>query len=166
MTLARFSAEVIKVETPNTGDPIRNIGPFTGPKGINKQRQTNEDLSIRFLKRSEGVKSITPNRKTTEGRRMFLELVKQSDVLIENLSPGSMKRLGLGYEKVAEVNPRIIYCSIAGYGQTGPYKDLPTHDHQIQAMSGIMDMNGTPDAPPTRIGVFVGDLLTPLYAAY
>jgi crotonobetainyl-CoA:carnitine CoA-transferase CaiB-like acyl-CoA transferase len=77
-----------------------------------------------------------------------------------------MAHLGLGYTDVAKVNPGIVYCSISGYGQTGPYKDLPAHDHQIQAMSGIMDMNGDPDGPPTRIGVFVGDLVTPLYAAY
>ena len=166
MTLARFGAEVIKVEMPGSGDPIRNAGPYHGPKGINAERQTEDDLSIRFLKRSEGVKSVTLNLKDPEGRRMFLEMAKRSDVVIENLSPGSMKRLGLGYEEVSAVNPGIVYCSIAGYGQTGPYKDLPAHDHQIQAMSGIMDMNGSADGPPTRIGVFVGDLVTPLYAAY
>ena len=166
MTLARFGAEVIKVEAPGSGDPIRNAGPFHGPKGINAERQTEDDLSVRFLKRSEGVKSVTLNLKDPEGRGMFLELAKQSDVVIENLSPGSMKRMGLGYDDIAAVNPGIVYCSIAGYGQTGPYKDLPAHDHQIQAMSGIMDMNGAADGPPTRIGVFVGDLVTPLYAAY
>ncbi len=166
MTLARFGAEVIKVEAPGTGDPIRSAGPFHGPKGINAERQTENDLSVRFLKRSEGVKSVTLNLKDPEGRRMFLDLAKRSDVVIENLSPGSMKRMGLGYEDVAAANPGIVYCSIAGYGQTGPYKDLPAHDHQIQAMSGIMDMNGPADGPPTRIGVFVGDLVTPLYAAY
>ena len=166
MTLARFGAEVIKVELPNTGDPVRSSGPFHGPKGINKDRQTEDDLSIRFLKRSEGVKSVTLNLKDPEGRQMFLELAKQSDVLIENLSPGSMTKLGLGYDEVSSVNPGIIYCSIAGYGQTGPYKELPAHDHQIKAMSGIMDMNGDNDGPPTRIGVFVGDLVTPLYCAY
>ncbi len=166
MTLARFGAEVIKVEMPGSGDPIRNIGPYTGPKGINSDRQTEEDLSIRFLKRSEGVKSVTLNLKDAEGKRLFLELAKQADVVIENLSPGSMTGLGLGYEDVAAVNPGIVYCSIAGYGQSGPYKDLPAHDHQIQAMSGIMDMNGATDGPPTRVGVFVGDLVTPLYAAY
>ncbi len=166
MTLARFGAEVIKVEMPGAGDPIRSAGPFHGPKGIHAERQTEDDLSVRFLKRSEGVKSVTLNLKDPEGRRMFLELAKQSDVVIENLSPGSMKRMGLGYEDVVAVNPAIVYCSIAGYGQTGPYKDLPAHDHQIQAMSGIMDMNGAADGPPTRIGVFVGDLVTPLYAAY
>ena len=166
MTLARFGAEVIKVEAPGAGEPIRSAGPFHGPKGINAERQTEDDLSIRFLKRSEGVKSVTLNLKDPEGRRMFLEMARQSDVVVENLSPGSMKRLGLGYEEVSAVNPGIVYCSIAGYGQTGPYKDLPAHDHQIQAMSGIMDMNGSADGPPTRIGVFVGDLVTPLYAAY
>ena len=166
MTLARFGAEVIKVEAPGAGDPIRSAGPFHGPKGINAERQTEDDLSVRFLKRSEGVKSVTLNLKDPEGRRMFLELAKRSDVVIENLSPGSMKRMGLGYEDIAAASPGIVYCSIAGYGQTGPYKDLPAHDHQIQAMSGIMDMNGPADGPPTRIGVFVGDLVTPLYAAY
>lgn len=166
MTLARFGAEVIKVEAPGAGDPIRSAGPFHGPQGINAERQTEDDLSVRFLKRSEGVKSVTLNLKDPEGRGMFLELAKQSDVVIENLSPGSMKRMGLGYDDIAAVNPGIVYCSIAGYGQTGPYKDLPAHDHQIQAMSGIMDMNGAADGPPTRIGVFVGDLVTPLYAAY
>ena len=166
MTLARFGAEVIKVEMPGAGDPIRNIGPYAGPKGISADRRTDEDLSIRFLKRSEGVKSVTLNLKDPEGRGMFLDLAKQSDVVIENLAPGTMNRLALGYADIAHVNPGIVYCSIAGYGQTGPYKDLPAHDHQIQAMSGIMDMNGDPNGPPTRIGVFVGDLVTPLYAAY
>ncbi|MGY8959303.1 MAG: CaiB/BaiF CoA transferase family protein, partial [Alphaproteobacteria bacterium] len=166
MTLARFGADVIKVEMPGVGDPVRNVGPYAGPNGVTSDRETEEDLSIRFLKRSEGVKSVSLNLKDPEGRRMFLELAKQSDVVIENLSPGSMTRLGLGYADVAKVNPGIVYCSIAGYGQTGPYKDLPAHDHQIQAMSGIMDMNGDPKGPPTRIGVFVGDLVTPLYAAY
>ncbi len=165
MTLARLGAEVIKVEMPGTGDPIRGVGPYVGPKGLHHDRQTPDDLSIRFLKRSEGVKSVTLNLKDPEGRRMFLELAKQSDVLVENLAPGAMTRLGLGYADVAAVNPGIVYCSIAGYGQSGPYKDMPAHDHQIQAMSGIMDMNGDPDGPPTRIGVYIGDLVTPLYAA-
>lgn len=166
MTLARFGAEVIKVERPDGGDPIRGMGPFAGPDGVHPERQSCDDLSTRFLKRSEGVKSITLDLKNPQGRRMFLDLAKQSDVVIENLSPGSMPRLGLGYDDVTKVNPGIVYCSISGYGQTGPYKDLPAHDYQIQAMSGIMDMNGAADGPPTRVGLFVGDLVTPLYAAY
>ena len=166
MTLARFGAEVIKVEMPGSGDPVRNVGPYAGPNGITHDRQTEDDLSIRFLKRSEGLKSVTLNLKHPEGRRLFLDLAKQSDVVVENLAPGTMARLGLGYDDVAAVNPGIVYCSIAGYGQTGPYKDLPAHDHQIQAMSGIMDMNGEPAGPPMRIGIYLGDLATPLYAAY
>jgi crotonobetainyl-CoA:carnitine CoA-transferase CaiB-like acyl-CoA transferase len=166
MTLARFGADVIKVEMPGSGDPIRNMGPYAGPEGVHGEPRTEDDLSTRFLKRSEGVRSVTLNLKDPEGSRMFLELARQSDVVIENLSPGSMTRLGLGYEDVRQVNPGIVYCSISGYGQTGPYKDLPAHDYQIQAMSGIMDMNGAADGPPTRIGIFVGDLVTPLYAAY
>ena len=122
MTLARFGAEVIKVEMPGTGDPVRSSGPFHGPKGISKDRQTEDDLSIRFLKRSEGVKSVTLNLKDPEGRRMFLELAKQSDVLIENLSPGSMIKLGLGYDDVAAVNPGIVYCSIAAMAKQDPTK--------------------------------------------
>jgi formyl-CoA transferase len=166
MTLARFGAEVIKVEMPGTGDPIRSVGPYAGPAGVAEDRRGDDDLSIRFLKRSEGVKSVTLNLKDAEGRRLFLELAKQSDVVLENLAPGTLARLGLGYADVAAVNPGIVYCSISGYGQTGPYRDMPAHDHQIQAMSGIMDMNGDPAGPPMRIGVFVGDLVTPLYAAY
>jgi len=166
MTLARFGAEVIKVEVPGLGDSMRGIGPFAGPEGVHPTPQTDQDVATRFMKRTQGVKSITLNLKDPEGVRLFLELAKQSDVVIENLSPGSMKRLGLDYEAVAAVNPGIVYCSISGYGQTGPYATNPAHDHQIQAMGGMMDINGDPDGPPTRVGVFVSDLVTPLYSAY
>ncbi|MCG8546509.1 MAG: CoA transferase [Alphaproteobacteria bacterium] len=166
MNLARFGAEVIKIEIPGTGDSVRGIGPFAGPEGVNPTRRTEQDISTKFLKRTQGVKSVTLNLKDPEGRRMFLELARQSDVVVENLAPGTMKRLGLGYDAVAAVNPAIIYCSISGYGQEGPHAENPAHDHQIQAMSGMMDINGTPDGPPTRVGLFVSDLVTPLYAAY
>ena len=166
MTLARFGADVIKVEVPGTGDPVRALGPFVGPEGVNPTKQTEQDIPTKFLKRTQGVKSVTLNLKDPEGRRLFLELAKQSDVVIENLSPGSMKRLGLGYEDVAAVNPGVVYCSISGYGQDGPHADNPAHDHQIQAMAGLMDINGHPDGPPTRVGVYVSDLVTPLYAAF
>ncbi|MEC7647240.1 MAG: CoA transferase, partial [Pseudomonadota bacterium] len=144
MTMARFGAEVIKIETPGRGDLIRLNGPFAGPKGVHPTRQTEDDLTMKFLKRSEGVKSVTLNLKDPAGRQMFLDMAKECDVVLENLAPGSMKRLGLGYKDVAAVNPRIVYCSISGYGQEGPYADNPAHDHQIQAMSGMMDVNGDP----------------------
>ncbi len=152
MTLARFGADVIKIETPGTGDPVRRSGPFAGPQGVHPTRQSEADLSTKFLKRSEGVKCVTLNLKDPEGHRMFLEMAKQSDVVIENLAPGSMKRLGLGYEDVKAVNPGIVYCSISGYGQTGPYSENPAHDHQIQAMAGLMDVNGDADGPPPPVG--------------
>ena len=166
MTLARLGAEVIKVEIPGRGDPVRANGPFAGPKGTSASRQTDQDLSTRFLKRTQGVKSVTLDLKNPKGRNMFLKLAEEADVVLENLSPGSMTRLGLGYQEVSEANPGIIYCSISGYGQTGPYASKPAHDPQIQGMSGMMDINGEAEGPPTRVGFFVADLVTPLFACY
>ena len=166
MNFAALGAEVIKIEIPGTGDPVRGNGPFNGPKGRNPTRQTDIDLSTRFLKRSQGVKSVTLNLRHPEGRQMFLDLAAQSDVILENLAPGSMKRLGLGFEDVAKANEGIVYCSISGYGHTGQYSDKPAHDPQIQGMSGIMDINGAAADPPTRVGFYIGDLVTPLYGCY
>lgn len=166
MNLAKLGAEVIKIEVPGRGDPVRDNGPFAGPKGVHPTRQTEQDISTRVLKRTQGVKSVTLDLKHPEGRQMFLDLAEKSDVVLENLSPGSMKRLGLGYQEVSQANPGIIYCSISGYGQTGPYSSRPAHDPQIQGMSGLMDINGDPDGPPTKVGFYIGDLVTPLFAAY
>ncbi len=166
MNLARLGAEVIKVEIPGNGDPARGNGPFAGPKGTNARRQTDSDISTRFLKRTQGVKSVTIDLKKPKGKRMFLDLAKECDVVLENLAPGSLRRIGLGYEEVAKVNPGIIYCSISGYGQTGPYADKPAHDPQIQGMSGVMDINGEADGPPVKVGFYIGDLVTPMFACY
>lgn len=166
MNFARLGAEVIKVEVPGKGDPVRGNGPFIGPKGKHPQAQTPDDISTRFLKRNQGVKSVTLNLKHSQGRRMFLDLAKHADVMLENLAPGSLTRMGLGYADVVAANPSIIYCSISGYGQTGAYADKPAHDPQIQGMSGLMEINGHPDGPPTRVGFYIGDLVTPLFACY
>jgi len=166
MNLARMGAEVIKVEMPGKGDPVRNNGPFIGTEGKNLMPKTEDDISTRFLKRNQGVKSVTLNLKSAEGKQMFLDMAKSADIMIENLSPGSLTRMGLGYDDLAKVNPQIIYCSISGYGQTGEYADKPAHDPQIQAMSGLMEINGHPDGPPTRVGFYIGDLVTPLFACY
>ena len=166
MNLARLGAEVIKVEVPERGDPVRGNGPFAGPGGIHDYRESDQDISTRFLKRTQGVKSVTLNLKDPDGRQMFLDIAKQSDIVLENLAPGSMQRLGLGYSDVSTVNPDIIYCSISGYGQSGQYADKPAHDPQIQGMSGLMDINGDPDGAPTKVGFYIGDLVTPLFAAY
>ena len=166
MNLARMGAEVIKVEIPGRGDPVRGNGPFAGPEGVHNTPQTEQDIATRFLKRTQGVKSVTLNLRDPRGREMFLDMARQSDIVLENLAPGSMLRLGLGYDVVAAVNPGIIYCSIAGYGQTGPYANRPAHDPQIQGMSGLMDINGDAEGPPTKVGFYIGDLVTPLFAAY
>ena len=166
MSLARLGAEVIKVEIPGRGDPVRGNGPFAGPEGTHARRNSDEDISTRFLKRTQGVKSITLDLKTERGKELFLELAKQSDVVLENLAPGSLRRAGLGYEEVAAVNPGIVYASISGYGQTGAYKDKPAHDPQIQGMSGLMDINGEEGRPPVKVGFYIGDLVTPMFACY
>ena len=165
MTLARLGAEVIKIEIPGRGDPVRGNGPFAGPDGIVSEQRNEKYIATRFLKRSQGVKSVTLDLKNPRGRELFLEMARQSDVVLENLAPGSMTRLGLGYHDVAAVNPGVIYASISGYGQTGPYAHQPAHDPQIQGMSGLMDINGEPDGPPMRVGFYIGDLVTPMFAS-
>ena len=166
MSLARLGAEVIKIEIPGRGDPVRGNGPFAGPEGTHPRPNSADDLSTRFLKRTQGVKSITLDLKTPKGKQLFLDLAKQSDVVLENLAPGSLRRAGLGYDAVAAVNPGIVYASISGYGQTGPYQDKPAHDPQIQGMSGLMDINGEADGPPVKVGFYIGDLVTPMFACY
>lgn len=166
MNLARLGAEVIKVEIPGRGDPVRGNGPFEGPAGSSDERRSPADLSTRFLKRTQGVKSITLDLKQPRGKELFLRLAQESDVVVENLAPGSLRRIGLGYDEVAAVNPGIIYASISGYGQTGPYQHKPAHDPQIQGMSGLMDINGEADGPPVKVGFYIGDLVTPLFACY
>ena len=166
VNLARLGAEAIKVEVPGYGDPTRGNGPFADPDGYSATKETDLQLSTRFLKRSQGVKSVTLNLKHPEGRQMFLDMAAKSDVVVENLSPGAMRRLGLGYEDVRKVNPEIIYASISGYGQTGPHSHRKAHDPEIQGMSGIMDINGDPDGPPMRIGFYIADLVTPIFTCY
>ena len=152
MNLARMGAEVIKVEIPGKGDPVRGNGPFAGPDGVHVRPTTDQDISTRFLKRTQGVKSVTVDLKNPKGKQMFLDMAEKCDVVLENLAPGSLRRIGLGYEDVAKVNPGIVYCSISGYGQTGPYADKPAHDPQIQGMSGLMDINGEEERPPVKVG--------------
>ena len=132
MNLARLGAEVIGVEIPDGGNPVRGMGPFGGPEGTHPVRQTDQDISTMFLKRSQGVKSITLDLKHPKGRDLFLRLAETSDVLLENLAPGSMKGMGLGYPDVSQVNPGIVYCSISGYGQAGPYAGKRAHDSSSQ----------------------------------
>jgi len=141
-----MGATIIKVENPIGGDATRNDRPF-----IN-------GTSNYFATINRNKKCVTLNLKDPKGKEMFLELVKQADVVTENFRPGTMEKLGLGYEELSKVNEKIILASISGYGQTGPYAQRPGYDAVSQAMGGIMSLTGFPGNPPTKCGTSIGDV--------
>jgi crotonobetainyl-CoA:carnitine CoA-transferase CaiB-like acyl-CoA transferase len=163
MQMAAMGAEIIKIERPDTGDPAREGVPFAGPGGTRFEGRAPEDISLIYLKRNRGKKSITLDLKKEAGREVFRKLVAQGDIVLENFAPGTMESFGFDYERLKEINPRIIFCSISGYGQDGPYRDRTAFDLTIQATSGIMAMTGFPDGPPLRCGPWIGDLVPALY---
>ncbi|AOV07454.1 CaiB/BaiF CoA transferase family protein [Sporosarcina ureilytica] len=154
MLLADMGAEVIKIERPETGDDTRHFGPF----------QNGESGYFMFLNR--GKKSVELNLKEASDRESLMALIKEADVIVENFRPGVMKGLGLDYETLKEVNEGLVYCSISGFGQYGPYSKRPAYDIVAQAMGGIASITGYPDNPPTRSGASLGDMSAALYAAY
>jgi len=153
MILSDLGAEVIKVEIPETGDDSRSFGPF-----LNGQ-------SLYFLSINREKKSISLNLKTERGKELLKELVKKVDVLVENYRPGTMEKLGLGYEELKKINPSLIYAASSGYGHTGPSSQKASYDILAQAMGGVMSITGWPDAPPTRVGMSLGDITASLYTA-
>lgn len=154
MVLADLGAEVIKVEMPGKGDEARSWGPpFIGGE------------SAYFLSVNRNKKSVTINLKTEEGREILYKLVEKSDVFIENFRPRVTEKLKINYEKISKINPRIIYCSISGFGYTGPYKDRPAYDIIIQGMSGIMSITGEESRPPVKVCISITDLSAGMYAA-
>jgi crotonobetainyl-CoA:carnitine CoA-transferase CaiB-like acyl-CoA transferase len=163
--LADLGAEVIKVERPKVGDDSRAFG----PPWVKDQGGKDTNVSAYFTSANRGKKSITLNIAHAEGQRIVRELAKISDVLIENYKYGDLARYGLGYEDLAKINPRLIYCSVTGFGQTGPYRERPGYDFMIQGMGGMMSVTGEPDgAPgggPQRAGVPVADIITGMYAS-
>ena len=155
-TLADLGADVIKVESPE-GDDTRKWG----PPYIDKD---GEKSAAYFHSANRGKRSITADFTTEEGRELVIRLAKQSDVLIENFKLGGLKKYGLDYESLKEINPRLIYCSVTGFGQDGPYAPRPGYDFMIQGMGGIMDLTGEPDREPQKIGVAFADIFTGLYS--
>ncbi len=152
MILGDLGADVIKVEHPSGGDGTRGNGPFLA-----------DGYSSYFLSINRNKRGITLDLAHPMGKEILLELVKRSDVLVENFVPGSMARLGLDYPAVESHNPAIIYASISGFGQTGPYAQRPALDIIIQGMGGIMSITGEPDGGPVRVGASVGDMVASLY---
>jgi len=155
MVLADYGAEVIKVERPGAGDDTRHWGPpFIGGE------------SGYFLSINRNKKSITVDMSTPEGREIIYRLARTADVAIENFRPGTADRLGIGYERLRQENPSIIYCSISGFGQTGPYRDRPGYDALAQAMSGMMAITGEPDGPPMKHGMSIADIGAGMWAVF
>jgi len=156
--LALLGAEVIKIERPGSGDLARKLGTLTD---LNDQ-----NMGTSFLAQNANKKSLTLNTKDPDGKAIFLKLVKTADVLVENFRPGVMDRLGLGWEVLKEVNPRLIYCAISGFGQTGPDAFKPAYDQIIQGLSGEMSVNGDERLNPLRTGFPVCDTVGGLNAAF
>ncbi|MFA7601946.1 MAG: CoA transferase [Novosphingobium sp.] len=147
LALADLGAEVIKIEPPGSGDETRDFPPIR------------DGESHYFLSVNRGKKSIVIDLKAPEGVTLAKDLAARCDIVVENYRPGVMDRLGLGYEALSAVNPKLIYCAISGYGQTGPLKDRPSFDIVLQAMSGALSVNGEPGQQPTKLGIPLGDLV-------
>ncbi len=155
MMLGDMGADVIKIEQPGKGDDTRVWGPpFVG------------DESAYYLSVNRNKRSITLNLKAEADRDILWRLVESSDVLVENFSPGTAGRLGFGYEAVQTRRPNIVYCSISGFGQTGPARDRTAYDLIVQGMSGLMSVTGSPDGEPIRFGVPIADIAAGMFAAY
>ena len=163
--LADLGAEVIKVERPKVGDDSRAFGP---PWVKDKEGRETRD-SAYFTAANRGKKPITVNVAKAQGQELIRALARECDVLIENYKHGDLARYGLGYDDLKRVNPRLVYCSVTGFGQTGPYRERPGYDFMIQGMGGMMSVTGEPDgAPgggPQRAGVPIADIITGMYAS-
>ena len=157
-TLADMGADVIKIERPGVGDETRSYAPFmhsaNGAVG----------MSTYFLAMNRGKRSITIDITKEEGQKLVRELADRSDVLVENFKVGSLAKLGLDYDTLARRNSRLIYCSITGFGQTGPHRERAAYDIVVQAMGGLMSLTGEPGGEPMKAGVAVVDIATALNA--
>ena len=151
--LADLGADVVKVEPPS-GDDARHLGPFRNGE------------SVYFAQLNHGKRSIVLDIKDPEDHALLIRLVEQADVLVENYRPGVATRLGIDHATLAAVNPRLVYASISGFGQSGPMREYPAYDLIVQAISGLMAGTGSPDGPPTRVGESLGDVVAGLFASW
>ncbi|MBU1428764.1 CoA transferase, partial [bacterium] len=153
MILANLGAKIIKVERPETGDDSRSFGPYKNGQ------------SAYFVSLNRGKKSIAIDLKKPEGRQIIKELTKVSDIVLENFRPGTMRKLGLPYDVLSKINPRVIYAAVSGFGHTGPYSVKPAYDMIAQALGGIMSITGQPGGEPTRVGSSIGDIIAGMFGA-
>jgi len=156
--LGLLGADVIKVEAPGSGDLARQLG--AAPE-LNKAL-----MGASFLAQNGGKRSVTVNLKSPAGKQVFRDLAASADVVVENFRPGVMNRLGLGYEALRQINPRLVYCAISGFGQSGPLRDAPAYDQIVQGLSGMMSITGDEGSAPMRVGYPVADTLGGMTAAF
>ncbi len=153
MILADLGADVIKIEAPGVGDDARHFGPYLHGE------------SAYFMSLNRNKRSMTLNLKSPRGQQVLRELVPLFDVLAENFRPGTLEKLGLGYETLRDLNPRLIYAAASGFGRTGPYSQRPAYDGVVQAMGGVMSITGQEDGEPTRVGTSIGDIIAGIFTA-
>jgi crotonobetainyl-CoA:carnitine CoA-transferase CaiB-like acyl-CoA transferase len=163
LLLAGLGAHVIKVENPASGDTCRENAPYLGAEGATLVRRSPDDISVSAINRLRNKLGITLNLKHPEARAVFADLVKKCDVLVENYSRGTLDRLGVGYGWLHEVNPRLVYCSITGFGSEDDSSPARAMDTIIQAQSGMMYTSGEPQDPPIRVGIPMADLCAPMF---
>ena len=153
MILVNLGAKIIKVERPKTGDDSRSFGPYKNGQ------------SAYFVSLNRGKKSIAIDLKKPEGKQIIKELTKVSDVVLENFRSGTTRKLGLSYDVLGQINPRIIYAAISGFGHSGPYSERPAYNMITQALGGIMSITGQPGGEPTRVGSSIGDIIAGMFGA-
>jgi CoA:oxalate CoA-transferase len=163
LLLAGLGARVIKVENPASGDTCRENAPYLGADGASLMRRSADDISVSAINRLRNKLGITLNLKHPEARAVFADLVKKCDVLVENYSRGTLDRLGVGYRWLHTVNPRLVYCSITGFGSEDDSSPAKAMDTIIQAQSGMMYTSGEPEDPPIRVGIPMADLCAPMF---
>ena len=161
--LAGLGARVIKIENRESPDPCRENPPYLGRDGVSLGRARPDDVSVSALNRLRGKYGVTLNLKQPGARDVFADLVRQADIVVENFSAGTLDRLGVGYSFARAINPRVIYCSVSGFGATQAPGTGKAMDNIIQALSGLMMTSGSPEDPPVRVGVPVADLVAPVF---
>ena len=162
--LSALGADVVKIDDPNQGDPVRNSPPFFGKDGVSMSKASPLDIGIAYLKRARSKKSIELDLKSAEGLNTFLRLAEKADVIVENFRVGVTKRLKIDYEQLKSKNPKVIYCSITGFGATGPDASKKAFDATVQAASGLMSITGEPDGLPMKIGSSMADTIAGTFA--
>jgi len=162
--LAGLGAEVIRIDSPDGAKSVAVAPPYAGRNGVSFERTSPDDLSVNYLKRTRGKKAISLDLKQAEGKAMFFRLLAQADVVVENFSVGVTERLGIDYPRIAEANPRVVYCSLTGHGSTGPDRHLKAYDVTVQAAAGLMSVTGLPGQPPTKAGTALSDAISGTFA--